>query len=85
MKKVWECVPAPQHLWGGSGLRWQLSWVAVILGGSGPGGNCPRWQLSGGSYPGGSCPGGCSVFEKHNFIETLIYPAFLIKLYKNAN
>jgi len=34
--------------------------VAVVLVGSCPGGNCPRWQLSGGSCSDGSCPGGCS-------------------------
>jgi len=26
---------------GGSCPRWQLSWVAIVLGNS-----CPRWQLS---------------------------------------
>ena len=45
---------------------WQLSWVAIVVGGSCPGGSCPGWQLSSGalvldgSCLGGSCPGGCS-------------------------
>jgi len=46
MKKVWEHISAPRYPWGGScpGVgcpggncpRWQLSWVAVALGGSCP-------------------------------------------------
>jgi len=48
MKKVWEHVPAARHPWGGSCLRWQfsgwqLSLVAVVLGGGCPGGICPGW------------------------------------------
>jgi len=35
---------------------WQLSWVAVVLGG-----NIPRWQLSRPwELPDGSCLGGCN-------------------------
>jgi len=40
MKNVWECVPAPQHLWGGNCPSLQLPNISC------PGGGCPAGGCS---------------------------------------
>jgi len=39
-------------VWGGCYVGWQLSFRAVVLDNSYPGGSCVGWQF----VPGGSCP-----------------------------
>ena len=43
---------------------------AIVLCGNCPGGNCPRWQLSGGNCLGCNCPwGNCPVPETRTFFH----------------